>query len=217
MLDASIPRRSAVLCAGFAVAALVAAACTGDVPTDPEAATPNLDRPAPPPTGTFSRAGAAGRLPPDVRSQLTALRRGTAPYHDVRNARDDGWSTAFPEPCLTHAREGGMGLHLLNPTLLQDDAGDEVEVTRPEFLVYEPGPGDQMRLVAVEYVVPFAAHPSDAAPPTLFGRAFHPNETFGVWALHVWAWRHNPSGIFADWNPKVSCEHADTVRRFPED
>ena len=24
--------------------------------------------------------------------------------------------------------------------------------------------------------------------------------------LHVWAWRDNPSGVFVDWNPRVSCE-----------
>jgi hypothetical protein len=24
--------------------------------------------------------------------------------------------------------------------------------------------------------------------------------------LHVWAWKTNPSGMFADWNPRVSCE-----------
>jgi hypothetical protein len=23
--------------------------------------------------------------------------------------------------------------------------------------------------------------------------------------LHVWAWRHNPAGMFADWNPNVAC------------
>ena len=24
--------------------------------------------------------------------------------------------------------------------------------------------------------------------------------------LHVWAWRDNPKGVFADWNTRVSCE-----------
>jgi len=23
--------------------------------------------------------------------------------------------------------------------------------------------------------------------------------------LHVWAWKDNPHGSFADWNPKASC------------
>lgn len=29
------------------------------------------------------------------------------------------------------------------------------------------------------------------------------------WLLHVWVWKHNPNGMFEDWNPNVSCEHAD--------
>ena len=24
--------------------------------------------------------------------------------------------------------------------------------------------------------------------------------------LHVWAWRDNPNGVYADWNSQVSCE-----------
>jgi hypothetical protein len=26
--------------------------------------------------------------------------------------------------------------------------------------------------------------------------------------LHVWHFRENPSGVFADWNPRVSCQYA---------
>jgi hypothetical protein len=26
-----------------------------------------------------------------------------------------------------------------------------------------------------------------------------------VYALHVWVWRHNPEGLFAETNPRVSC------------
>jgi hypothetical protein len=25
------------------------------------------------------------------------------------------------------------------------------------------------------------------------------------WELHAWVWRHNPNGLFDDWNPRVSC------------
>lgn len=217
MFDAHLPRRLTLLCGGVLLLVLAAAGCSDAVPTALDAPEPSVDEPTPPEAGTFSKSGAGGQLLPDVRTQLVHLRRATARYHDVGNAAADGWTVRFPPECLTHVREGGMGHHLLNPDLIGDDTADEVEVTRPEFLVYEPGPAGQMRLVGVEYVVPFAARPADATPPTLFGRDFHPNETFRVWALHVWAWRHNPSGIFADWNPKVTCRHAEDVRTFPED
>jgi hypothetical protein len=32
-----------------------------------------------------------------------------------------------------------------------------------------------------------------------------PNEAFGLWTLHVWLFKHNPNGLFADWNPLVRC------------
>ena len=29
------------------------------------------------------------------------------------------------------------------------------------------------------------------------------------WALHIWIWKYNPSGLFAPYNPHVSCENAE--------
>ena len=29
--------------------------------------------------------------------------------------------------------------------------------------------------------------------------------------LHVWAWKANPRGAYADMNPSVSCEHAHAM------
>ena len=78
--------------------------------------------------------------------------------------------------------------------------------------MYEPK-GGKLELVGVEYIVIAAAR--DAAnktPPTLMGQLFHyspdPNR-YGIpadYSLHVWAWRHNPTGVFRDWNPKISCD-----------
>ncbi|HEX9707342.1 MAG TPA: hypothetical protein VGA24_06845 [Steroidobacteraceae bacterium] len=30
-------------------------------------------------------------------------------------------------------------------------------------------------------------------------------EVSAFYEIHVWAWRNNPDGTFADWNPRVSC------------
>jgi len=59
-----------------------------------------------------------------------------------------------------------------------------------------------LRLVGLEYVR-FA--PSTAPAPTLFGHEFHYDSRLGAYTLHVWAWRNNPSGTFAPFNPKLSC------------
>jgi hypothetical protein len=34
------------------------------------------------------------------------------------------------------------------------------------------------------------------------------NAEFGLWVLHAWAQKPNPSGVFADWNPTVACPPA---------
>jgi len=60
----------------------------------------------------------------------------------------------------------------------------------------------------VEYIVPFDEW-TEEDPPSLLGQEYLPNEEGGFYALHVWLWKNNPSGMFFDWNPKVSCEHAD--------
>lgn len=65
----------------------------------------------------------------------------------------------------------------------------------------EPGTS----LGPVEFIVPFAVLPKTSTPPILFGQQFAVNDVFGVWALHVWTHRTNPSGLFASWNPRVHC------------
>ena len=96
-----------------------------------------------------------------------------------------------------------MGYHYGNP----DYIDGTVDAMKPEVLVYEPMRNGQLRLVAVEYIVPIPLW-QDAEAPMLFGQHFHLNEMAGIWALHVWLWKHNPSGMFADWNPNVTCDYA---------
>jgi hypothetical protein len=53
-----------------------------------------------------------------------------------------------------------------------------------------------------------------ATPPELLGQRFHPHSFLPIYKLHVWLWRDNPAGMFADWNPKVSCAHAAETETF---
>jgi hypothetical protein len=138
-----------------------------------------------------------------INQQLAALRRLTAPFHNFNKARAAGY-TAQITPCLEMPPLGGMGFHYGDPDFIDGT----VNLLEPELLLYEPEANGRLRLVAVEYIVPFGFVPPTAEPPTLLGQEFHQNHEFGLWGLHVWLWRHNPSGIFADWNPKVSCENA---------
>ena len=138
----------------------------------------------------------------DVQRDIARLRALTAPFHRFEAAMAAGWSTQITG-CLSDPVLGGMGYHYGNVGLIDGT----VNVLEPELLLYEPRKNGELRLVAVEYIVPFDAWTAQE-PPELFGQAFHRNEAFGIWALHVWHFRHNPRGMFADWNPNVTCDHA---------
>ena len=135
---------------------------------------------------------------------LATVRRATAPYHRVDRAVADGWGAVAISECVAHPELGGMGHHYVNLGLMDGALDPET----PEVLLYEPTANGRLRLVGVEYVVPFGAAPADGPAPELFGEHFHPSEGAGGWALHVWVWRNNASGMFADFNPDVSCDYA---------
>jgi hypothetical protein len=143
----------------------------------------------------------------DVNKQLAALRQVTASFQQFENGKHAGWSTQITE-CLTDAGgSGGMGFHYGNTSLINGTASVET----PQLLLYEPEKNGRMRLVAVEYIIPYSFHRRDAAPPTLFGRDFAQVDEFGVWGLHAWVWKENPNGMFAAWNPTVNCDNTTSV------
>jgi hypothetical protein len=142
-------------------------------------------------------------------SQIAELRRLVARFHDFDAAIHAGWATQIT-PCLEAPGLGAMGFHYGNLGYIQD--GGVVDLLQPELLLYEPEKSGKLRFVGVEYIVPFADHPATAAPPTLLGQPFAQVPEFGVWGLHIYVGRENPSGIFAPWNPKVSCENAGLER-----
>lgn len=133
-------------------------------------------------------------------SDLTELRLVTAPFHSLQKAIDAGWTEDLTG-CLALPGVGGMGHHYVDWDIFFDA---EVDALRPELLVYVPTPGG-LKLGAVEYLV-FDEALGDNPVPELFGQTFHFNPNIDAWVLHVWLWRGNPSGLFADWNPTVSCD-----------
>lgn len=151
------------------------------------------------PSAGAEQAGISLAAHAGTNQQLAAVRGATAPFHNFGKAAAAGWDTPVTG-CDEQLPDGAQGIHYANVALI-DGA---VSLLEPEILQYEPEASGRLRLVGVEYIVPLDFD----EPDPLFGHHFHANEAAGVWALHVWIWRHNPSGMFADWNPKVSCEHA---------
>ncbi len=132
-------------------------------------------------------------------AELKELRDATVKFHDIEVARDAQWDTAITG-CLA-IEAGAMGYHIANLGLLDG----VVNAAEPEALLYEPMQNGKMRLVGVEYIVPRPAW-QGATPPVLYGQEYAYVPAFDVYGLHVWLWRDNPDGMFAPWNPKVSCE-----------
>jgi hypothetical protein len=139
-----------------------------------------------------------------------AVRAATESFRDPQAGAAAGYMLSGG--CVSGPEEGAMGVHFVNGSLVEDGM---LDAARPEVLVYEPRDGG-LRLVAVEYLV--IAEQWDAVndhPPVLEGQHFHyvpaPNRTGlpAYYELHVWAWKRNPHGTFADWNPRVSCERYD--------
>ncbi|MEP6618799.1 MAG: hypothetical protein ABJE47_05775 [bacterium] len=137
---------------------------------------------------------------PQVPSDVEALRASMAPYTSLALAKKAGYTTAITD-CMSNGDDGAMGVHFGNTALIDGVA----DALHPETLIYEPGKNGEMSLVGVEFLVPFTAVPKTSAAPVLFGQKFSPNDVFGVWGLHVWTHRTNPSGLFASWNPRVHC------------
>jgi hypothetical protein len=140
---------------------------------------------------------------------VDVVREATQGFKDPEDAGAAGYGLFHG--CVSGPEEGAMGIHYANGNLVGDGTLDAM---KPEALLYEANKNGQLRLTAVEYVVLAAAWDAGHdAPPVLMGQLFHyvgsPNR-YGLpafYQLHVWAMKQNPLGTFADWNPKVVCDH----------
>jgi hypothetical protein len=142
---------------------------------------------------------------------MAQVRQATGDYEDVATAIAAGYVQFFG--CVHEPLSGSMGIHFVNGTLVGDGM---IDAAAPEAVMYEPAPDGTLALVGVEYVVFKEAWDAEnPAPPELFGRPFsvveEPNR-YGIptfYELHAWAWKGNPTGDFADWNPAVVCPYTE--------
>jgi hypothetical protein len=149
-----------------------------------------------------------GNTDPAVNKGLAQVRQATAEYHKVSNALADGYVAT--EHCIAVPGVGGMGYHYLNPALIGDPSIDPL---KPEVLLYAPKKNGGLKLVGVEYLVVDADQDlaTDSDRPDLFDVPFngpmlgHEPGMPIHYDLHAWIWKGNPDGLFADFNPKVSC------------
>jgi hypothetical protein len=134
----------------------------------------------------------------------THVRAANDRFKDVAVAVSEGYA---PIPCASGVDGGAMGVHYVKASLI----GETVDIKQPQAVMYEPKDDGKMELIAVEYI-------TTKGPASLEGQLFNftgaPNR-YGLppfYELHVWAWKANLRGAFADMNPAVSCEHAHPMK-----
>lgn len=130
------------------------------------------------------------------------VKAANARFADVGVAQSEGY---VPLPCASGTDGGSMGIHYVNLKLLEDPA---LQLDHPEAVLYEPQQDGTLKLMAVEYIT--EKGPTAALGGQLFNFTNSPNR-YGLppfWEVHVWAWKPNPMGTFADMNPDASCAFA---------
>ena len=172
--------------------------------------------------------------PAPAEPDLAAVRAATARFQDVKVALAEGYVRDPSDMCDTAsmmgrpANLGAMGIHFFRPDLLGvsgppnprvNGKGTHTDFLKPGILIYEPRPDGSLALVAVENLVFRWAwrEAGNSAPPSFHGVAYDLMEDDPSTKVdeahmfephydrHVWLFRDNPNGVFAQYNPKVSC------------
>jgi hypothetical protein len=167
---------------------------------------------------------------------LETVRAATDRFKDVKVALAEGYVAPPGGHCETAAgmglpsKLGGMGVHYFRPDLLGikgqpnprvDGTGTHTDFTKPAILIYEPNAAGKLELVAVENLVfkkawheagneerpsfhgrPYEEMADDPATPMDEAHMFEPH-----YDRRVWVHRANPNGVFAPFNPSVTCAH----------
>lgn len=180
-------------------------------------------------------AGAGSELAPAVQAELDALRTSLERFRDIDVAVAEGYVRDPMGVCDVAemmgrpAELGAMGIHYFRPDLLGitateprvDGTGTHTDFSMPGVLIYEPQADGSLELVAVENLTFKKAweEAGNEAPPSFAGVSWDLMEDDPATDLdeahmfephydrHVWIFRDNPNGVFAQFNPAVSCEH----------
>jgi hypothetical protein len=136
------------------------------------------------------------KLSQPTEDQLEAAKAATRKYRDINVALAEGFFQATPDI-------PGEGFHYLLPSRVDCN----FDPANPEVLLYAFLPGQtQLKLVAVEYLVPFACLPADGPPPEGFAGnldVWGNDEPVPFWTLNAWLYFRNPDGLLTSMNPLV--------------
>ncbi len=137
---------------------------------------------------------------PRIDADLDRLRSATLPYKSIDAAVAAGYPREVPE-CLVHEHHGAMGYHHVNRAYL----APTLSLDKPQILLYEKTAEGTYQLNGVEFIIPYRLYPRDSVAPVWLGQTMHREDNLNIWYLHVWVWKTNPDGVFANFNSTVSC------------
>jgi hypothetical protein len=167
---------------------------------------------------------------------LEQVRAATSRFQDVNVALAEGYVRDPGDLCDTAemmgrpAEWGVMGIHYVRMDLLGITAppnprvtgtGTHTDFTKPGVLIYEPQADGTLALVAVENLVFVDAweQAGNTQPPSFEGVPYDLMEDDPAteadeahmfaphYDLHMWLYRDNPRGMFAQYNPNATCAH----------
>jgi hypothetical protein len=173
-------------------------------------------------------------------SALDEVRAVTERFRDVAVALSEGYVPDPMGMCEVAQNTGGpaelaaMGIHYFRPDLLGitgptnprvHGTGTHTDFRTPAVLLYEPQTDGSLELIGIENLVFIRAWEAagNQAPPSFQGvpydrmvddpatsvdeaHLFEPH-----YDRHVWLYRENPNGIFAQYNPNATCKHHKQV------
>lgn len=183
---------------------------------------------------TIIAAALAAAAPGPGEPTLDEVRAATVRFRNVKVALAEGYVRDPGDMCDTApmmgrpAALGGMGIHFFRPDLLGikgppnprvDGDGTHTDFRKPSILIYEPRADGTLELVAVENLVFKKAWHSagNKGLPTFHGVEYDDMADDPATAIdeahmfephydrHVWLYRPNANGMFAQYNPSVTC------------
>lgn len=178
---------------------------------------------------TVVAASMASAEPPRTQPDqaLQELARQLEPFKDVNYALSQGYVRG--SDCESHPTLGSMGFHYANPRLLgftgpvngrMNGTGTYTDPNPPGILLYAPDGHGGLELVGIELLVFAEAwHKEHKQPPKFNGREFNymadnpdtpqdeAHNFMPHYDLHIWLFEHNPAGLYAQWNPALSCSN----------
>ena len=172
--------------------------------------------------------------PVSTEPTLDQVRAATERFRDVRVALAKGYVRDPMDHCVVApdigrpATDGAMGVHYIRMDLIGvsgppnpriSGTGTHIDFTKPAILLYEPQADGSLELVGVENLVFKSAWAAagNRNPPVFQGAVWDSMEDDPTTPIdeghmftphydrHVWLYRENPKGMFAQFNANVSC------------